>query len=211
LTKEWKPVGNLAARARFETTVTHSIREILQSMGGEFGLDHLGPNFIDTPVRVARAYSEIFSGLLSDGIQIKEILSRTFPAKAQQMVTVGPISVWSMCPHHLLPVKMHVWLAYIPKKKVLGLSKLARLVELVAKKPGLQEETTEEIAVKLQNGLQPKGTACLIRGRHLCMEMRGVKKSAVTTTTSLQGVFFKPTVRDEFLASVRADIPNTEW
>jgi GTP cyclohydrolase I len=172
-------------------------------MEREFGLDARGPNFIDTPERVARAYSEMFSGMMENGKAVKEILSKTFPSKSSEMVTVGPIRVWSVCPHHLLGVDLKVWVAYIPNKKVLGLSKLARLAEIVAKKPALQEDTTIEIAQLLQKGLKPKGAACYIRGRHLCMEMRGVKKEALTTTTSLQGVFFKPEVRAEFLAAVR--------
>jgi len=174
-------------------------------------LDPLGPNFAETPERVARAYCEIFSGLMANGEQVKDILAKTFPAKSEEMVTVGPIATWSVCAHHFLPVQMKIWVAYVPNSKVLGLSKLARLAELIAKRPGLQEDVTAEIAEALQNGLRPKGSACLIRGRHLCMEMRGVKKSAITTSTALRGVFFKSTVREEFLASVRADMGSVVW
>ena len=190
---------------RFEAIVIQCMQEILGSMEREFGLDARGPNFIDTPQRVARAYSEIFSGLMADGKQVKEILSKTFPAKSEEMITVGPIQVWSVCAHHFLPFSMDVWVAYIPKKKVLGLSKLARLTELVAKKPSMQEEVTDEIATTLQEGLKPKGSACIIRGRHLCMAMRGIKKDSVMTTTALKGVFLEPAVRAEFLDSVRKD------
>jgi len=212
VSKQEDPFTALAAKKhRFEVIVAQCMREILGSMGREFGLDELGPNFRETPERVARAYCEIFSGLMANGEQVKEILAKTFPAKSSEMITVGPIEAWSVCPHHFLPLKMQVWLAYVPKKKVLGLSKLARLAELLAKKPALQEDTTAEIAEALQNGLYPRGVACLIRGRHLCMEMRGVKKAAVTTTTALRGVFFRPSVREEFLASVRADVPRTDW
>lgn len=199
---------DLTKKERFEGVVKWCTAEILRSMEKEFGLEATGPNFIETPARVARSYSEIFSGLMDNGDVLKQILSKTFPAKSQQMVTVGPIDTWSVCPHHLLPVHLHVWLGYIPDKKVLGLSKLARLAEHLAKKPGLQEDTTEEIVDKLQNGLDPKGSGCLIRGRHLCMEMRGIKKASVTTTTAIAGVFFTAAVRDEFLASVRADISS---
>jgi GTP cyclohydrolase I len=191
----------------FKREVAASIAEILQSLQrvSHGKVRRYGPNFEDTPERVARAYAEIFDGLFDDGTKLTEILSKTFPAKSDEMITVGPIQLWSMCPHHFLPVMMRIWIAYIPKKKVLGLSKLARLAELVAKKPALQEDTTAEIAQLLQKGLQPKGAACLIRGRHLCMEMRGVKKEAWTTTTALEGAFKEATARAEFLAAVRGE------
>lgn len=191
-------------KEKFKEVVENSTREMLEALK-EFGLDPEDPNFIETPARVARAYVEIFAGLMEGEGVVDQILSKTFPAKADQMVTVGPVEVWSVCPHHLLPVKLRVWLAYIPDKKVLGLSKLARLAEIVAKKPALQEDTTEEIVAKLFTGLRPKGAGCVIKGRHLCMEMRGVKKEAVTTTTALSGIFFEPEVRAEFLAAVRGD------
>lgn len=192
-------------KARFQSDVSAAIFSILRSLHLCTGIDHYGPNFVHTPGRVARAYAEIFDGLFDDGSKVTEILSKTFPAKSEEMITVGPIQIWSVCPHHLLPVMLRVWIAYIPKKKVLGLSKLARLAELVAKKPALQEDTTLEIAQLLQKGLQPKGAACLIRGRHLCMEMRGVKKEAWTTTTALEGVLKKAEARAEFLAAVRGE------
>jgi GTP cyclohydrolase IA len=191
----------------FNREVEFCIARMLSSLekwtGGK--IHRYGPNFINTPERVARAYAEIFEGLFDDGSKVTGILSKTFPSKSSEMITVGPVQVWSMCPHHLLPVMLRVWISYIPNKKVLGLSKLARLVELTAKKPALQEETTLEIASLLQKGLQPKGSACLIRGRHLCMEMRGVKKDAWTTTTALEGVLKKAEARAEFLAAVRGE------
>lgn len=190
----------------FQRDVEKAIEDVLSSLQRWTGkITRHGPNFEETPKRVARAYGEIFDGLFDNGSKVTEILSKTFPAKSAEMITVGPIQIWSMCPHHLLPVMLRVWLAYIPKKKVLGLSKLARLAELVAKKPALQEDTTAEIAQLLQKGLQPKGAACLIRGRHLCMEMRGVKKEACTTTTALEGVFKESTARAEFLEAVRGE------
>ena len=189
----------------FQRDVEKAIGEILTSLARWSGkIARHGANFEDTPKRVARAYAEIFGGLF-EGDKVTEILSRTFPAKSTEMITVGPIQVWSCCPHHLLPVQLRVWISYIPNKKVLGLSKLARLAELVAKKPALQEDTTTEIAQLLQKGLQPKGAACLIRGRHLCMEMRGVKKEAWTTTTALEGILRKAEARAEFLAAVRGE------
>lgn len=196
----------ITKKAAFESDVREIIRNLIMSLSKwTMQVSPLDPNFKETPARVARVYAEIFDGLFDNGSKVTEILSKTFPAKSEEMITVGPVQVWSMCPHHLLPVMLRVWLAYIPKKKVLGLSKLARLAELVAKKPALQEDTTADIAWLLQRGLQPKGAACLIRGRHLCMEMRGVKKEAWTTTTALEGIFKKAEARAEFLAAVRGE------
>jgi GTP cyclohydrolase IA len=192
-------------KALFCDDVKRGFENILHSLEKHAGINRFDGNFKDTPARVAKAYGEILDGMFGWEFVMADILSKTFPSKSSEMVTVGPIHVWSICPHHFLPVDMKVWVGYIPNKKVLGLSKLARIAELLAKKPALQEDTTCEIAQALQKGLKPKGAACIIKGRHLCMEMRGVKKTAVTTTTSLEGVFLKPEVRAEFLAAVRGD------
>lgn len=190
----------------FQKEVTEAFNLVLAAMEHWGGIDQDDSNFRETPERVGRAYAEILDGLFDDGVAVKAILSRTFLAKSEEMVIVEPIKVWSFCPHHLLPVEMKIWLAYIPHMKVLGLSKLARLAELIAKKPALQEDTTVEIAEALQKGLQPKGVACLIRGRHLCMVMRGAKQDVWTTTTSLQGAFKEnPETRAEFLATTRGE------
>jgi len=187
---------------RFEIDVEEAFKKILMSLSECFGVNIWTNNFAETPRRVAKAYSEIFDGLVCSSQRVEEILAKTFPGKNDEMVSVGPVHVWSMCPHHFLPVEMNVWVAYLPSGKILGLSKLARLAELVAKKPALQEDTTTEISELLMKHLEPAGAACLVRGRHLCMEMRGVKKSAITTTTSLLGAFKNPATREEFLRSV---------
>lgn len=189
----------------FQKEVTEAFNLVLAAMEHWGNIDQDDANFRGTAERVGKAYAEILDGLFDAGFAVEDILSRTFPAKSEEMVMVAPIKVWSLCPHHCLPVEMEIWLAYIPDEKVLGLSKLARLAELIAKKPALQEDTTVEIARTLQRGLKPKGVACLIRGRHLCMVMRGVRQDVWTTTTSLQGAFLKnPETRAEFLATTRS-------
>lgn len=194
------------SKDKFETDVAAAFAEILRSLQRNAGIDASDENFRETPGRVARAYGEIFAGLFEGDRAVKDILSKTFPAKAEEMVVVGPITVWSVCPHHFLPVHMCVWTAYIPRKKVLGLSKLARIAELIAKRPALQEDTTVQIAKTIYEGLEPKGAACVIKGQHLCMEMRGVKKETITTTSALEGTFLNyPEVRAEFMAMVRGD------
>jgi GTP cyclohydrolase I len=201
------------SKKAFEQDVELAMTNILLSLEKNSGKKIVGDgNFSATPSRVGRAYVELLDGMFHEN-GVKEILATTFPAKGDEMVTVGPVDTWSVCAHHFLPVHLHVWLAYIPRKKVLGLSKLARLAELLAKRPGLQEDVTFDIAKTLYDGLKPLGAACLIRGRHLCMEMRGVKKSSVTTTTSLQGAFKKnAAAKSEFLEAVRADMAdNGRW
>lgn len=197
--------------ALFKDCVTRSVRDILEALESLTGrISMKDPNFSDTPDRVARAYVEAFEGMFDDGQKVRAILKRKFPfpEKNSEMIVVGPVHVWSICAHHLLPVEMDVWLGYLPKKYILGLSKLARLAEQLAKKPGLQEGVTSEIADALYGELKSKGAGCLIRGRHLCMSMRGVKKDAITTTTQLRGFFLKPEIRQEFLSAVHTDVSN---
>lgn len=189
----------------FMVDVKMAFQNILKSLERNAGINAKDENFNDTPARVAKAWGEIFSGMFDTEDQLKEIISKAFPSKSSEMIVQGPIEVWSVCPHHFLPVNLEVWIGYIPDRKVIGLSKLARIAELLAKKPALQEDTTWHIAEALFNGLGSKGVGCMVRGRHLCMEMRGVKKSAVTTTSSLLGNFLNPEVRAEFLGLVRGE------
>lgn len=197
-------------KEKFKEVVENSTREMLEALK-EFGLDPEDPNFIETPARVARAYVEIFAGLMEGEGVVDQILQKTFPFPKEhsEMIIVGPVNVWTVCAHHLLPVELNIWLGYLPKESVLGLSKLARLAEILSKKPGLQEDVTSEIADALYSKLNSHGSGCLIRGRHLCMAMRGVKKDSITTTTQLRGDFLKPEVRAEFLATIRADLGSS--
>lgn len=167
------------------------------------GLDINDPNFKDTPVRVRKAYSEIFEGLYDSEDNIKEILSKTFPSDFSQMIIVKNIRVFSMCPHHLLPVDYTVSVAYLPedeKGKVLGLSKLPRLVRLLARRPVLQEQFTEEITERLLSIEGVKGAGCIVNGIHYCMLMRGINQTeAATLTSSLKGSFLDDSkTRNEF-------------
>lgn len=189
----------------FMVDVKLAFQNILASLERHGGINHQDENFKDTPARVAKAWGEILSGMFDGEEQLKEILLKVFPSKVSEMVVQGPIEVWSVCPHHLLPVFLKVWVGYIPDGKVIGLSKLTRIAEIIAKQPALQEDTTWQIAKTLGKGLGAKGAACVVKGRHLCMEMRGVKKQAVTTTSELLGVFRESEVRAEFLALVRGE------
>lgn len=156
------------------------------------GLDLNDPNFKETPARVARSYLEIFEGLESADTQIHDIFRQSFPTVYRGIVLEKRIRVFSMCPHHFLPIRYEVSLGYIPDGKTLGLSKLARIVELIAKLPSLQEAFTERIVNEIDDHVKPLGVICVVKGAHYCMQMRGVKqKDTWTTTSSARGLFIE--------------------
>jgi GTP cyclohydrolase I len=163
------------------------------------GLDVNSENFKDTPDRIVREYNEIFAGLNCKQ-EIEKILKTSFPTTYDGMVIEHPIVCHSMCPHHFLPVIYEVSIGYIPESGGLGLSKLPRLVELLSKAPKLQEDFTKEVVDTLQNAINPKGVMVVVKGQHMCMQMRGVKKpGCATTTSSFTGVFKEKEAREEFL------------
>ena len=192
----------------FKTTVSGAYKIILRAIQARYGLNTEDENFRETPDRCARALEEILSGLDNTEKQVTKILSRTFPAPnnlgKSEMLVCGPVHVWSLCPHHLLPVEMDVWVGYLPNEKYLGLSKLARLSQVIASAPAMQEETTQRIAWELFDKLNPLGTGCHIKGKHLCMSMRGAKQSSVFSSTALFGAFADAHVKQEFLDAVRS-------
>jgi GTP cyclohydrolase IA len=166
------------------------------------GLDLDDPNLVGTPERVARSYRFLFSGLQAGA----EPELRTFPNSEgySSMVAVTGIRFHSLCAHHLLPFFGVAHVAYLPKDRLVGLSKLARTVELFARRPQLQERLTEETASFLDSRLQPAGVMIVVKARHFCMEMRGVRKAGARTTTSaIRGAFAEARVRREFLTRVR--------
>lgn len=168
----------------------------------ELGLDLQDPNLRDTDRRVARLYLEMFAGL-EEGAAPKVT---TFPNEEgySHMVMEKKIPFYSMCAHHLVPFYGHAHIAYIPRERILGLSKFARILEFYAKRPQLQERLTEQVVNYLEEGLKPLGAMVVIEARHLCVEMRGVKKPGVVTTTSaLRGIFHERPVREEFLDLLR--------
>src|SRR5277367_2247714 len=184
-----------------------AVQKLLQALSEEYGLNLKDPNFLDTPKRVAKSYSEIFSGLKNTSSQVEAILKSAFPCKYGGMVISRAIQVFSMCPHHLLPVDLTIDLAYIPSKDglVLGISKLARLAEILAKRPVLQEQLTEDITTALMQVRGVEGAACLVEGMHYCTVMRGVNKpSSRTITSSVKGHFNDDeATRAEFFSLVR--------
>lgn len=158
-------------------------RLILEGIGEDLEREGL----LETPDRIAKMYEEIFEGLGKDA---KEILEKTFAVDNNDLVLEKDITYFSMCEHHLVPFYGKAHIAYIPNGRVAGLSKLARTVELYAKKPQLQERLTSEIADAIMKYLDAKGVMVVIEGEHMCMTMRGVKKPGTKTlTTTYRGVF----------------------
>ena len=168
----------------------------------EIGEDPQREGLLRTPHRVAKAYKELTSGYHMD---VDTILNDAlFTVEYSEMVVVTNIEFHSLCEHHMLPFYGQVHVAYIPDTKVVGLSKIPRIVDMFAKRLQVQEKMTQQIADTIQNALNPKGVGVVVSGHHMCMSMRGVgKKAARMTTSALIGAFRdNPATRNEFLQLV---------
>nr|WP_228266472.1 GTP cyclohydrolase I FolE [Ornithinimicrobium ciconiae] len=178
-----------------------AVREILIAVGEDPDREGLR----DTPARVARSYAEIFAGLHQDP---ESAMSVTFDVAHDEMVLVKDIAMYSTCEHHLVPFHGVAHVGYIPGAdgRVTGLSKLARLVEVFARRPQVQERLTTQIAEALKEHLQPRGVIVVIEAEHLCMSMRGVRKPGATTITSaVRGQLTDPATRAEAMSLILAD------
>ena len=165
-------------------------------------LDLRDPHLQGTPDRVGRMYLELFRGLEDQ----REPAITCFPNSEgySNMVLVKDIEFFSMCSHHMIPFFGKAHVAYIPGETIVGLSKIARIVEFYSRRPQLQERLTEQIVDFLEAKLVPKGSIVVMEARHLCMEMRGVERpGAVTTTSALRGRFAEPIVREEFFNLIK--------
>ena len=173
-----------------------AVRELLLAVGEDPDREGL----IDTPARVARAYEEIFSGMHSTA---EDVLTTTFDLGHDELVIVRDIEVYSTCEHHLVPFHGVAHVGYIPGDdgRITGLSKLARLVDVYAKRPQVQERLTSQVADALMRILQPKGALVVVSCEHLCMSMRGVRKpGARTVTSAVRGALAQPATRAEAMA-----------
>ena len=162
-----------------------AVRELLVAVGEDPDRDGLQK----TPARVARAYREAFAGLWQDP---SDVLTTTFDEQHDEMVLVRDIALTSLCEHHLVPFMGQAHVGYIPNVdgRITGLSKLARLVDVYAKRPQVQERLTTQIADALETSLEPRGVIVVIEAEHLCMSMRGVRKpGARTVTSAVRGLF----------------------
>jgi GTP cyclohydrolase I len=177
-----------------------AVRELLIACGE----DPDRPGLTETPLRVARAYQEMFAGLFTDP---DSVLDKTFDESHEELVLVTGIPLYSICEHHLLPFHGVAHVGYIPNKsgKVTGLSKVARLVDLYARRPQVQERLTAQIADALQRKLKPRGVMVVIEAEHLCMAMRGVRKpGSQTVTSAVRGILrSSPSTRAEALELIR--------
>lgn len=175
--------------------VEQAVRLLLEGIGEDVNREGL----VETPARIARMYEEICSGMDEDA---SEHLKKTFTVENNEMVVEKDITFYSMCEHHMMPFYGKVHVAYIPDGKVAGLSKLARTVEVYARRLQLQEQMTAQIADALQEYLKPKGVMVMAEAEHMCMTMRGVKKPGSKTVSvvtrgefaeneKLQNMFFR--------------------
>jgi len=173
--------------------VEQAIRLLLEGIGEDPDREGLA----ETPDRIARMYEEICGGMNEDAA---EHLKKTFTAENNEMVVEKDITFYSMCEHHMLPFYGKVHIAYIPDGKVVGLSKLARTVEVFARRLQLQEQLTGQIADALMEYMQPKGALVMIEAEHMCMTMRGIKKpGSQTVTLARRGVFeTDPSLEERF-------------
>ena len=165
--------------------IEDAVRVALQAIGEDPGRDGL----LRTPERVAEMYEEIFSGLDLDPVEELDVV---FDAEHDEMIMVRDIDLYSMCEHHLVPFFGKAHVAYIPNEKgqITGLSKLARAVDVLAKRPQVQERLTTQIADAIEQALEPRGVLVVIEAEHLCMSMRGVRKpGSQTVTSAVRGIF----------------------
>ncbi len=174
-----------------------AVREILLAVGEDPDREGLS----ETPDRVARMYAELFAGLHKDP---RQHLKKTFTEKYDEMVLLRDIGFESLCEHHLLPFVGRAHVAYIPNGKIVGLSKLARVVEVLSRRPQVQERMTEQVADLLMDELDARGAAVILEATHTCMTIRGVRKpNSVMTTSAMRGVFLtNESTRNEFMSHV---------
>jgi len=191
--------GELAVGPFDQERAEQAVRELLIAVGEDPDRDGLR----DTPARVARAYREVFAGL---HMQAEDVLTTTFDAGHDEMVIVRDIELFSTCEHHLVPFHGQAHVGYIPNEngRITGLSKLARLVDVFARRPQVQERLTSQVADALMRILEPRGAIVVIEAEHLCMSMRGVRKpGSKTVTSAVRGSLLHPATRAEAMALIQ--------
>lgn len=175
-----------------------AVRELLIAVGEDPDREGL----VETPARVARAYRELLGGMRTAP---EEVLTTTFDIGHDEMILVKDIELWSMCEHHLVPFTGVAHVGYIPHEdgRITGLSKLARLVDVFARRPQVQERLTTQVADSLMAILEPRGCIVVIEAEHLCMTMRGVRKpGSKTVTSAVRGVMHNPATRSEAMSLI---------
>lgn len=189
-------------RATIETVDQAGVRDAVRRIIEAIGEDPSREGLLDTPRRIAEMYEELFTGLHQDP---REVLSTSFQESHREMVILKNIPFYSLCEHHFLPFHGQAHVGYVPQGRIVGASKIARVVDILARRPQLQERLTGQVADAITEGLSPDGVAVVIEAEHLCMTMRGVQKPGTTLITSaIRGAFRRRAVtRSEFLTLVR--------
>lgn len=175
------------------------VQELMRTYEGWEGVKQLK----NTPNRLVRMYGDFCWSLDEIKVELDRHF-RVYENSYNEMLVTGPITVWVLCPHHLLPCELKVTIGYIPKGKVLGLSKFVRIAEVMGKRPIMQEQYSIELERELRERLQPKGVAVYTTGRHGCMVSRGVKQEALVVTSIISGVFEEHPTREEFFSIARS-------
>ncbi len=195
---ELSPMPNGSTTIAQKANIEEAVRTLLSNIGEDPDRDGLQR----TPERVARMFDELTAGYSTDPVRL--INDAMFDVEYDEMVIVKDIDFYSLCEHHLLPFLGKVHVAYIPNGKVVGLSKIPRIVDMFARRLQVQERMTAQIADFIEEALQPQGVAVVVEGTHLCMAMRGVKKANATMTTSAMRGSFKENskTRAEFMEHI---------
>ncbi len=178
--------------------IAEAVRQILEAIGEDPGREGLA----DTPRRIGAMYAELLAGLHQDP---REVLAAGFQEAHKDMVILKDIPFYSLCEHHFLPFHGRAHVGYVPEGRIVGASKIARAVDILARRPQLQERLTSQIADCIMDGLSPDGVAVIIQAEHLCITMRGVQKpGTLLVTSAIRGGFRRRAVtRSEFLALVQ--------
>jgi GTP cyclohydrolase I len=189
-----------ALSAKCKNVVAGAISTILDAVGE----DPTRGGIAETPSRVARMYDELLSGYKTDPVEL--LNNALFDVEYDEMVVVKDIDFYSMCEHHMLPFYGHASVGYLPDGKVIGLSKIPRLVDMFARRLQVQERMTQQIASFLEELIKPRGVAVVVEASHLCAAMRGVKKQRTRMVTSAMLGAFRdnPSTRGEFMMHIRA-------
>lgn len=174
------------------------LKDIIQYIGENPSREGL----LETPRRITKSYQELFSGYKINPMSVFKVFEEK---EYNQIVLLSHIEFYSMCEHHMLPFTGKAHIAYIPNGKVIGISKLARLLEIYSRRMQIQERIGEQVTSDLMKYLHPKGAACIIEAQHLCMRMRGVgKQNSIMVTSSLKGQFLKNiAAREELMQLIK--------
>lgn len=180
----------------------HMVKAFEEMLAGPIGSNLNKEHTAKTPNRAVEAYVEMFKGIYMD--PEKPLRQALFSSTVDQMITVHSVTIRSVCGHHCLPIVGHATLSYIPAGWEVGLSKIPRFIDILAKRPQVQEHLTQQIVDTFQEVVQPRGCAVMIRAYHFCMMMRGPEEhQAYTETTALKGVMCNPSPKAEFLQAAQ--------